>query len=81
MRLLYEIKVDPQTSKMSNREMVSKMELTREKIVEAVVDTVEEGIHESLPKDMTDVQKKEALIQNRPGLVAVAGKIADKLGF
>lgn len=57
------------------------MELTREKIVAAVVDTVEEGISNSLPKDMTEDQKKEALIQNRPGLVAVAGAIADKLGF
>jgi hypothetical protein len=57
------------------------MELTREKIVAAVVDTVEEGISATLPKDMTDEQKKEALIQNRPGLVAVAGQIADRLGF
>jgi hypothetical protein len=57
------------------------MELTREKIITAVVDTVEEGISESLPKDMTSAQKKEALITNRPGLVAVAGMIADKLGF
>jgi hypothetical protein len=57
------------------------MELSREKVVEAVVETVEEGIRESLPKDMTEVQKKEALIQNRPGLVAIAGMIADKLGF
>lgn len=57
------------------------MELTREKIVAAVVDTVEEGISSNLPADMTEVQKKEALIQNRPGLVAVAGQIADKLGF
>lgn len=57
------------------------MELTREKIVAAVVDTVEEGISSSLPKDMTEDQKKEALVQNRPGLVAVAGQIADKLGF
>jgi|LauGreDrversion2_2_1035103.scaffolds.fasta_scaffold237074_1 hypothetical protein len=57
------------------------MELTRDKVIEAVVDTVEEGIKDSLPKDMTEVQKKEALIQNRPGLVVVAGKIADKLGF
>jgi hypothetical protein len=57
------------------------MELTREKIVAAVVDTVEEGIKNSLPKDMTEEQKQEALIQNRPGLVSVAGMIADKLGF
>jgi len=57
------------------------MELSREKVVEAVVETVEEGIRESLPKDMTEVQKKEAIIQNRPGLVAIAGMIADKLGF
>jgi hypothetical protein len=57
------------------------MELSREKVVEAVVETVEEGIRESLPKDMTEVQKKEALIQNRPGLVSIAGMIADKLGF
>ncbi len=57
------------------------MELTRDKVIEAVLDTVEEGIKDSLPKDMTEVQKKEALIQNRPGLVVVAGKIADKLGF
>jgi hypothetical protein len=62
-------------------EMVNKMELSREKIVAAVVDTVEEGILESLPKDMTDSQKNEALVQNRPGLVAIAGMIADKLGF
>jgi hypothetical protein len=62
-------------------EMVSKMELSREKIVAAVVDTVEEGILESLPKDMTDSQKNEALVQNRPGLVSIAGMIADKLGF
>lgn len=61
--------------------MVSKMELSREKIVAAVVDTVEEGILESLPKDMTDSQKNEALVQNRPGLVSIAGMIADKLGF
>jgi hypothetical protein len=57
------------------------MELSREKVIEAVVGTVEEGIRESLPKDMTEVQKKEALIQNRPGLVTIAGLIADKLGF
>jgi hypothetical protein len=57
------------------------MELTREKIVAAVVDTVEEGIKNSLPKDMTEEQKQEALVQNRPGLVSVAGMIADKLGF
>jgi hypothetical protein len=57
------------------------MELSREKVIEAVVGTVEEGIRESLPKDMTEVQKKEALIQNRPGLVTIAGMIADKLGF
>jgi len=57
------------------------MELSREKVIEAVVDTVEKGIRESLPKDMTEVQKKETLIQNRPGLVSVAGMIADKLGF
>jgi hypothetical protein len=62
-------------------EMVNKMELSREKIVAAVVDTVESGILESLPKDMTDSQKNEALVQNRPGLVAIAGMIADKLGF
>ena len=60
---------------------MSKMELSREKIVAAVVDTVEEGILESLPKDMTDSQKNEALVQNRPGLVSIAGMIADKLGF
>jgi len=57
------------------------MELTREKVVAAVVDTVEEGIKLSLPKDMTEEQKKEALIQNRPGLVSIAGLIADRLGF
>lgn len=57
------------------------MELTRENIVSAVVDTVEEGIRQSLPKDMTDTQKSEAIIQNRPGLVAIAGLIADRLGF
>ena len=57
------------------------MELSREKIVAAVVDTVESGILESLPKDMTDSQKNEALVQNRPGLVAIAGMISDKLGF
>jgi hypothetical protein len=62
-------------------EMVNKMELSREKIVAAVVDTVESGILESLPKDMTDSQKNEALVQNRPGLVAIAGMISDKLGF
>lgn len=66
---------------MPYREMVSNMELTRDKIVAAVVDTVESGILESLPKDMTDSQKNEALVANRPGLVAVAGMIADKLGF
>ena len=66
---------------MPYREMVSSMELTRDKVVAAVVDTVEAGIRESLPKDMTEVQKKEALIQNRPGLVTIAGMIADKLGF
>ena len=57
------------------------MELSREKIVAAVVETVESGIRESLPKDMTDSQKNEALVQNRPGLVSIAGMIADKLGF
>jgi len=30
---------------------------------------------------MTEEQKKEALIQNRPGLVSIAGLIADRLGF
>jgi hypothetical protein len=66
---------------MPYREMVSNMELTRDKIVAAVVEVVEAGISESLPKDMTDTQKNEALVQNRPGLVAIAGMIADKLGF
>ena len=57
------------------------MELTRDKIVAAVVEVVETGISESLPKDMTNTQKNEALVSNRPGLVAIAGMIADKLGF
>lgn len=57
------------------------MELTRDKIVAAVVEVVETGISESLPKDMTNTQKNEALVANRPGLVSIAGMIADKLGF
>jgi hypothetical protein len=53
--------------------------ITRETIVNAVVETVEDNIRSEAPKDMSSQEVDAMLTLGRQGLVTTAQKIADKL--
>lgn len=87
--MLYEIKDNPCPSEMSTWQMVidllqyknnkgDKM-ITRETIVNAVVETVEDNIRSEAPKDMSSQEVDAMLTLGRQGLVTTAHKIADRL--
>lgn len=87
--MLYEIKDNTCPSEMSTWQMVidllqyknnkgDKM-ITRETIVNAVVETVEDNIRSEAPKDMSSQEVDAMLTLGRQGLVTTAQKIADKL--
>lgn len=87
--MLYEIKNNTCPSEMSTWQMVidllqyknnkgDKM-ITRETIVNAVVETVEDNIRSEAPKDMSSQEVDAMLTLGRQGLVTTAQKIADKL--
>jgi hypothetical protein len=87
--MLYEIKDNTCSSEMSTWQMVidllqyknnkgDKM-ITRETIVNAVVETVEDNIRSEAPKDMSSQEVDAMLTLGRQGLVTTAQKIADKL--
>lgn len=87
--MLYEIKNNTCSSEMSTWQMVidllqyknnkgDKM-ITRETIVNAVVETVEDNIRSEAPKDMSSQEVDAMLTLGRQGLVTTAHKIADRL--
>lgn len=87
--MLYEIKDNTCPSEMSTWQMVidllqyknnkgDKM-ITRETIVNAVVETVEDNIRSEAPKDMSSQEVDAMLTLGRQGLVTTAHKIADRL--
>lgn len=87
--MLYEIKDNTCPSEMSTWQMVidliqyknnkgDKM-ITRDTIVNAVVETVEDNIRSEAPKDMSSQEVDAMLTLGRQGLVTTAQKIADKL--
>ena len=89
MWMLYEIKDNTCPSEMSTWQMVidliqyknnkgDKM-ITRDTIVNAVVETVEENFRAEAPKDMSSQEVDAMLTLGRQGLVATAHKIADRL--
>jgi hypothetical protein len=53
--------------------------ITRDSIVNAVVETVEDNIRSEAPKEMSDDEVKAMLTLGRQGLVTTAHRIADKL--
>lgn len=55
------------------------MEITRETVMDAVIEVVEAGMIESAPKNMPQEEIDKVLAEQRPGLLIVAGKIADKV--
>ena len=89
MWMFYEIKNNFKASEVSNRQMVidliqykhnkgEKM-ITRDTIVNAVVETVEDNIRSEAPKDMPSQEVDAMLTLGRQGLVTTAHKIADRL--
>lgn len=87
--MLYEIKDNTCPSEMSTWQMVidllqyknnkgDKM-ITRDTIVNAVVETVEDNIRSEAPKDMSSQEVDAMLTLGRQGLVTTAHKIADRL--
>lgn len=89
MWMLYEIKDNTCPSEMSTWQMVidllqyknnkgDKM-ITRDTIVNAVVETVEDNIRSEAPKDMSSQEVDAMLTLGRQGLVTTAHKIADRL--
>lgn len=87
--MLYEIKDNTCPSEMSTWQMVidllqyknnkgDKM-ITRETIVNAIVETVEDNVRSEAPKEMSSQEVDAMLTLGRQGLVTTAHKIADKL--